>query len=92
MWRISLLLLALHYQTVNAVGPISVKGTKLYRENGQQFFIKGAVPSVAGLFPASTAAYIDKALRGCVLAGRCGLDGEEGPGAKLPVPPLQDAL
>jgi hypothetical protein len=37
----SLLLLSLACSRVGALSPISVKGTKLYDNDGNQFFIKG---------------------------------------------------
>ena len=36
-----LLALVLHFQLGGAVGPVTRKGTKLYRLDGSQFFIKG---------------------------------------------------
>ncbi|KAK4195529.1 family 72 putative glycoside hydrolase [Triangularia verruculosa] len=38
-----LLFLFIYRSAVEAVSPVSIKGTKLYDENGAQFFLKGAV-------------------------------------------------
>jgi hypothetical protein len=39
--------LLVSYSFVEALSPISVKGTKLYDDDGNQFFVKGADPFTA---------------------------------------------
>ena len=38
-------LLASHYHVISALAPITIKGTKFYREDGHQFYIKGTDPA-----------------------------------------------
>jgi len=51
-WNLALLGLALCFsRLVSSISPISIKGTKLYDNDGNQFFVKGLDPF---LFPFNT--------------------------------------
>lgn len=49
-----LLLIALTPALVTALSPISVKGTKFYDDDGEQFFIKGRQSRVLSSVPSLT--------------------------------------